>query len=61
MQDREQPYRFIEVRGVDSITPDEGAAFFVELQHRYGVSFLPYDADVSARGAQLAECTFSTK
>lgn len=50
VQDPSQPYRFLEIRGVvESITPDDGAAFFVELQGRYGVSFPPYDDDVQAR------------
>jgi PPOX class probable F420-dependent enzyme len=50
IQDPTQPYRFLEVRGlVESITPDHAAAFYVELQRRYGVSFPSYDEDANAR------------
>ena len=50
IRDPDRPYRFLEVRGhVESIDRDPDAAFFVELQHRYGVSYPPYDADTNAR------------
>lgn len=50
VHDPEQPYRYLEVRGVvDSIRPDDDGAFFVELQGRYGVSFPAYEEDVRAR------------
>ena len=46
--DRENPYRFLEVRGeVESIEPDgDGAAFYRSLQARYGMSYPVTDADV---------------
>jgi PPOX class probable F420-dependent enzyme len=46
--DRENPYRFVEVRGeVESIEDDgDGAAFYRSLQDRYGMSYPVTDADV---------------
>lgn len=50
VQDPALPYRFLEVRGVvESMEPDPGAVFFVELQDRYGVSFPAYDEDALRR------------
>ncbi|MGH2900158.1 MAG: PPOX class F420-dependent oxidoreductase [Solirubrobacteraceae bacterium] len=47
IRDEANPYRFLEVRGqVESIEPDPGAAFYVSLQKRYGLSFPVHDADV---------------
>jgi PPOX class probable F420-dependent enzyme len=41
------PYRFLEVRGlVESIEPDPGGAFYIELQKRYGMDYPVTDADV---------------
>ncbi|MFT4200271.1 PPOX class F420-dependent oxidoreductase [Gordonia sp. (in: high G+C Gram-positive bacteria)] len=41
VNDPEQPYRYLEVRGVvERIDPDPAAAFFTELAERYG---LPLD------------------
>jgi PPOX class probable F420-dependent enzyme len=43
--DPEDPYRFLEVRGVvDSITPDPDAAYLLRLQQRYGLEFPIHDA-----------------
>ena len=47
IDDPDNPYRFIEVRGdVVSIEPDPGAAFYKSLQTRYGESYEVKDADV---------------
>lgn len=44
INDPEQPYRYLEVRGqVERIDPDPDGAFFDVLAKRYG---LPYDAPV---------------
>jgi PPOX class probable F420-dependent enzyme len=38
VNDPDQPYRYLEVRGrVERIEPDPGAAFFAELAKRYGL------------------------
>jgi PPOX class probable F420-dependent enzyme len=45
--DPDDPYRYLEVRGrVTSVEPDPGAAFYQELQARYGMSYPIHDADV---------------
>ena len=47
VQDPANPYRTLEVRGrVESMGPDQDAAFYRELQHRYGLDFPVFDADV---------------
>ncbi len=47
VQDPENPYRTLEVRGrVESMDPDKDAAFYSELQHRYGLDFPVFDAAV---------------
>jgi PPOX class probable F420-dependent enzyme len=47
IRDEDNPYRFLEIRGqVESIEPDPGGAFYVELQNRYGLVFPVLDADV---------------
>jgi PPOX class probable F420-dependent enzyme len=44
--DPDDPYRFLEVRGVvESIEDDPGAELYRSLQRRYGVSFPVTDAD----------------
>ena len=55
VQDPENPYRTLEVRGrVESMDPDKDAAFYSELQHRYGLDFPVFDADVRVEhGAAL--------
>jgi PPOX class probable F420-dependent enzyme len=45
--DPDNPYDYIEVRGeVVSVEPDPGAAFYLGLQERYGMSYPVTDADV---------------
>jgi PPOX class probable F420-dependent enzyme len=45
--DPDNPYRFIEVRGqVESVEGDPDAAFYRNLQARYGQSYPITDADV---------------
>ncbi|WP_426574636.1 PPOX class F420-dependent oxidoreductase [Aquihabitans sp. McL0605] len=45
--DPDDPYRFLEVRGVvESIEPDPNADFYVSLQERYGFSIGRGDAPV---------------
>jgi PPOX class probable F420-dependent enzyme len=45
--DPDNPYRFVEVRGVVvSIEPDPDAVFYKSLQERYGQSYEVRDADV---------------
>ena len=47
VQDPDNPYRTLEVRGrVESIVPDVDAAFYQSLQERYGMVVLVFDADV---------------
>ena len=47
IHDPDNPYRFIEIRGVvASIEPDPGAAFYKSLQKRYGEDYEVKDADV---------------
>ena len=45
--DPDDPYRFLEVRGeLSTIVPDPEAAFYVQLQQRYGETFPITDAAV---------------
>jgi PPOX class probable F420-dependent enzyme len=45
--DPDDPYRFLEVRGVvDSVDADPGAGFYRSLQRRYGAEHPIGDADV---------------
>lgn len=45
--DPDDPYRFLEVRGVvSSIEPDPDAEFYLSLQRRYGETFPVNDAPV---------------
>jgi hypothetical protein len=46
--DPDDPYRFLEVRGVlESIEDDDAtAAFYKALQHRYGMDYEVTDIDV---------------
>ena len=47
LQDPDNPYRTLEVRGsVESIVPDADAAFYQSLQKRYGFVVPVFDADV---------------
>ncbi len=48
--DPEDPYRYIEVRGVlDEIVPDPTGAFYVELSRRYGNEDPPPPPDAADR------------
>ena len=45
--DPENPYRFLEVRGVvEDVRPDPGGEFYRTLQRRYGMDYEIKDADV---------------
>jgi PPOX class probable F420-dependent enzyme len=47
LQDPENPYRTLEVRGrIESMDPDADAAFYRSLQQRYGVDHPIFDADI---------------
>jgi PPOX class probable F420-dependent enzyme len=47
IQDPDDPYRYLEVRGVvRAIEPDPGGAFFQHLQHRYAMPIWTGAADV---------------
>src|SRR5260221_8753088 len=47
VQDPDNPYRTLEVRGrVESMEPDGGATFYRSLQQRYGVDVPVFDADI---------------
>jgi PPOX class probable F420-dependent enzyme len=47
IQDPDNPYRTLEVRGrVESMDPDPDAAFYQSLQQRYGLEVPVFDADV---------------
>jgi PPOX class probable F420-dependent enzyme len=47
VQDPENPYRTLEVRGlVESMDSDRDATFYRSLQERYGMSVPVFDADV---------------
>jgi PPOX class probable F420-dependent enzyme len=47
IQDPDNPYRTLEVRGqVESMEPDPDAAFYRSLQDRYGLVVPVFDADV---------------
>jgi PPOX class probable F420-dependent enzyme len=47
IQDPENPYRTLEVRGrVESMTSDPDAVFYQSLQQRYGMDVPVFDADV---------------
>jgi len=47
VQDPDNPYRTLEVRGrVESMEPDANAGFYRTLQQRYGVEHPIFDADI---------------
>jgi PPOX class probable F420-dependent enzyme len=47
LQDPDNPYRTLEVRGrVESMDPDSDAAFYRSLQERYGLEAPVFDADI---------------
>jgi PPOX class probable F420-dependent enzyme len=47
IQDPDDPYRYLEMRGVvTAIEPDPGAEFFQHMQRRYGMPIWTGDADV---------------
>jgi len=47
IQDPENPYRTLEIRGrVESMDPDPGAEFYRSLQGRYGLDTPVFDADI---------------
>jgi PPOX class probable F420-dependent enzyme len=50
INDSENPYRYIEVRGsVERIESDENGKFFLELANRYGMKFDGQPADAEHR------------
>lgn len=50
VNDPEQPYRYLEVRGtVERIDPDPSGEFFLTLADRYGMSFAGPPADAEHR------------
>jgi PPOX class probable F420-dependent enzyme len=47
VQDPDNPYRTLEVRGqIESMEPDTDAAFYRSLQKRYGLDVPVFDADI---------------